>query len=112
MLGMEPVRGEQRAGHTPSGRTEPIVAVVRLVKLGGHVDCTSGSDHPAPATLRTVRRSRLSRMDLDGSMGVGAFAGLVAAILILSISGAGLGFWVLGLIMGPVIGAIMMGMVS
>jgi hypothetical protein len=45
-------------------------------------------------------------------MGAGAFAGLVAAIIVCAAAGAPFIVWVLALIVGPVVGAVAVGMVS
>jgi hypothetical protein len=64
--------------------------------------------------VRDFRRFGLlgAEVGLDSRMGVGAFCGFVAAIIVLSVVSAPVRMWILGLILGPIIGAIMMGMVS
>ena len=45
-------------------------------------------------------------------VGVGAFAGFVSAIIVCAVMGAPIWLWLLGLVLGPFIGAVLMGMVT
>jgi hypothetical protein len=45
-------------------------------------------------------------------MGAGAFAGFIAAIIVCAVMGAPVWLWILGLLIGPFLGAVMVGMVS
>jgi hypothetical protein len=45
-------------------------------------------------------------------MGAGAIAGFIAAIIVCAIFGAPFWLWILALLVGPMIGAVMVGMVN